>query len=230
MKKIDDLDEAIKKEYGKKAIFDGITNMSKFKGTSPKILWILKEANNSHTDNPSENQRDFHADVTCYPKWRYTFKRIISCSYAMINGKLSSNKMPWVDDDATIDGENVMLNIALININKCGGESRSKKSQIVATYEKHKDFILRQIEQINPDVIINCSGVESLIDDLQEKFGLIPMETRKADCYYSNFKLLIDYCHPNSTRKGKKGLKDKKYYKDIVGSYIEWKELPPLKK
>ena len=118
----------------------------------------------------------------------------------------------------------------MININKCGGESRSKKSQIVASYEKHKDFILRQIEQINPDVIINCSGVENLIDNLQDKFGLIPMETRKADCYYSNFKLLIDYCHPNSTRKGEKGLTDKIYYNDIIGCYKKWKELPPIKK
>lgn len=226
MKKEDSFDAKIKKAYGKKSIVDGITNISNYKKVYPKILWILKEANNSHTSNPNQNQRDFHANVTIYPKWKLTFKRIISCSYGIIYKKKKLN----VDKDACINGVNVMLDIALINVNKCGGDSRSNNSSISAKYNKYKNVILDQIKQINPDVIINCSQVWSLTCDLQEKFGLSgKIKKRNAKVYCNNEKVLIDYCHPNATKDNQGGLKDERYYNVIVGTYKKWKKMPPIK-
>ncbi len=226
MKTVDSFDAEIKKAYGKKSIVDGITNMSKYKKAYPKILWILKEANNSHTDNPDENQRDFHANVTCYKMWKLTFKRIISCSYGMIYKKKRLN----VDENACINGVNVMLDIALINVNKCGGCSRSNNSSISAKYNKYKDVILAQVEQINPDVIINCSRVWNLTTDLREQFGLNgEIKKRNARVYCNNEKVLIDYYHPNSTRDSQGGLTDERYYNVVVGTYKKWKMMPPIK-
>ncbi len=228
MKTVDFFDAEIKKAYGKNSVVDGITDMSRYKKADPKILWILKEANNSHTSNPNENQRDFHTDVTSYPKWKLTFKRIISCSYGIIY----KNKELNVDENACINGVNVMLDIALINVNKCGGNSRSNNSSISAKYNEYKDVILEQIKQINPDVIINCSEVLSLTSDLQDRFVLseeIKKRNANAKVYYNNEKLLIDYCHPNATKDNQGGLTDERYYEVIVGTYKKWKEMTSIK-
>lgn len=54
------LDKEIRAEYGNEAIVDGIVNMSQYKKTYPKILWILKEANWAHHENCHHQPEDYN--------------------------------------------------------------------------------------------------------------------------------------------------------------------------
>ncbi len=222
------LDEKIRAEYGDEAIVDGIVNMAKYRGTYPKILWILKEANWAHhkdyksTEN-DYNHRYFFKDVTRYDKWKYTFKLVIACSFGII---YKPKKMPVVDEDASINSIKVMHNIALINVKKTAGESASKDAEISEAYKSHRELLLKQIKQINPDVMINCSRVWDLTNDLSEGMEELPIkEGNKACGFYNNEKLVIEYNHPNT--RGNQT--DESYYQDIIDCYYKWKKLPPLK-
>ena len=223
------LDKEIRAEYGNEAIVDGIVNMAKYRETYPKILWILKEANWNHNEDcppqPKDyNHRVFFKDVTGYSKWKRTFKLIIACSFGII---YKPKGMPVVDEEATINGIKVMHNIALINVKKTAGGPASKDAEIRDAYKSHRELLLKQIKQINPDVIINCSRVWDLTNDLGEEMKDLPVkEENAARGFYNNEKLVIEYNHPNT--RGNQT--DESYYNDIINCYKKWKELPPIKK
>lgn len=225
------LDKEIRAEYGNEAIVDGIVNMSKYRETYPKILWILKEANWSHHKDckPAENDynhRAFLKNVACYDKWKNTFKLVIACSFGIMY-KPKEMQMPVVDEEASINGIKVMHNIALINVKKTAGVSASNDAEISEAYKSHRELLLKQIKQINPDVIINCSRVWDLTKELGKGMEKLPIpKGNQARGFYNNEKLVIEYNHPNT--RGNQT--DKSYYNDIIKCYNKWKELPPIKK
>jgi len=49
----------------------------------------------------------------------------------------------------------ILQNIALINIRKLPGNSSSDDKEIENAYTVHKSLLLKQIEIINPDIIID---------------------------------------------------------------------------
>lgn len=134
--------------------------------------------------------------------------------------------MPVVDEEASINGIKVMHNIALINVKKTAGVSASNDAEISEAYKSHRELLLKQIKQINPDVIINCSRVWDLTKELGKGMEKLPIpKGNQARCFYSNEKLVIEYNHPNTRNQT-----DKSYYNDIIKCYNKWKELPPIKK
>jgi len=198
-------DEKALKEWNRKAclVFDGITNQKRFKEVNPKILWILKESNTG--DNPREKSchRDFHKNVTDYPLWRRTYKKIIYVVYGVLNKCFTYRNLHEITDDAKIDGINVLEDIAIININKIGGDSMSKQSKINKEYDVHKEFLLEQIKAINPDIIINSSRVWNLFTDLVPEENI--KEYGKQDLQYGiteEGRFVIHYYHPNQRKKG----------------------------
>ena len=244
MKTVSALDERIREVYGKSSHLDGITNLAKYKETEPKILWILKEMNNK--ENEPMNQREFHIELQRhnnekYPFWKDTYKRIIECSYGIIEYEtndnldlkekknlwwlLHYNNIPFVNDDAQIGAcyASVLDRIAIINVNKCsGGGSSTNPTEIKRKYcePEVKDFLLNeQIKQINPDVIINCSSVWNLTEDLKNVYKMRPKRYCE-EVFYNNEKLLIHNYHPNERKKGKES-----YYEDIMKYYKWWKKI-----
>lgn len=240
MKTASALDERIKEVYGESAHLDGITNLVKYKKTDPKILWILKEMNNP--ENESLHQREFHKNknLITYKYWKNTYKRIVACSYGIIEYAAHNkecglewlmhyNNIPSVNDDATVGGfsANVMDRISIINVNKCsGGGSSSNPAEINRKYQDEavKNLLKEQIEQIEPDIIINCSRVYELTEDLIEVYKM--QKKRNCDVYYSNFynKLLIHYYHPGATADSEDKMTDERYYNDIMKYYKWWIE------
>ncbi len=164
-----EFDSIISQEWGEPVIWDGITNLEKYMKSSPKILWILKEGNEHEKRN--RNHREFHQNVTDYPNWKSTYKNIILSTYGILQN-LEYKELPPLNNDATIGTEIVLDEIALINVNKNGGGGHENHTIIEFNYTKHKAILLQQIEGINPDVIINCSRVSRLFNDVAEKYRL----------------------------------------------------------
>ena len=57
--KENEFDSVIRQEWGVPVIYDGITKISEYKESPVKILWILKEGNES-TEQEERDHRDFH--------------------------------------------------------------------------------------------------------------------------------------------------------------------------
>ena len=109
--------------------------------------------------------------------------------------------------------------IAMINVHKGIGTSKSDNSFISAQYSKPeiRKLILDQVDYIDPNIIIVCNYVEQLLCDLA---GIDDIsEYQKSDdsynLYYKTSKrLIISTGHP--LIRGQKGLTSEKYCNDIL--------------
>ena len=137
---------------------------------------------------------------------------------------LAYKDLPILSDDGKVNGEYILDKIALINVNKNGGGSQANASVIEDNYTKHKSVLLQQIDGINPDVIINCSRVNRLFNDVADKYGLAKKQhdaRQEFDLvvdYASNSKkLVINYWHPGAH------MTDESYQKMILDVYALWR-------
>jgi len=193
-------------------VLDGITDIKMYKKAKPRILWILKEANKS-TPKEQWNHRNFHKEVNNYKLWRQTYQKIIYVSFGMIYDTGKYSDLPCIDSEALIDGINVLEMIAIINVNKSGGGSRSSDKQISESYKMNRESILKQIELIGPEIIINASRVWSLYDDL---IGNSQRKKYKDNEYAINGdRLIINAYHPNARYS------EEKYYNSIFKIFYE---------
>ena len=91
---------------------------------------------------------------------------------------------------------------------KVGGFSRSTDKTIRSIYAKNKDLILQQIKYIDPMVIINCSTVTKVMEDLQT--AEIKKINKFKAAYFSNG-IIINAYHPNCRYK------HNVYFNNIMG-------------
>lgn len=218
-----EFDSIIKQEWGLPIVYDGITKISEYKEAPVKILWILKEGN-ENTEQEERDHRDFHTDMSnYYSGWKATYKNIILPTYGILHN-LAYKDLPVLNDDATINNEYVLNKIALINVNKNGGGSMANPVVIEENYTKHKEILLQQIEGIAPDVIINCSRVNRLFNDVCKMYNLSkkqydfrPEFDYVVDYASNSEKLLINYWHPGAH------MTDESYQKQILDIYKTWK-------
>lgn len=218
-----EFDSIIKQEWGLPVVYDGITTISEYKAAPVKILWILKEGNES-TEQIERDHRDFHTNVAqYYSGWKATYKNIILPTYGILHN-LSYKELPELNNDATVLGEYVLEKIALINVNKNGGGSQANMGIIEENYTRHKDILLQQIEGISPDVIINCSRVNRLFNDVCKRYCLTKQQydfrlefDYVVDYATNSEKLLINYWHPGAH------MTDESYQKQILDIYQKWK-------
>ncbi len=137
--------------------------------------------------------RGFHQDVRSYNKWQQTYKLIVQVSHGIFNDIYDYGEIP--NPDAIVD---TMHDIAFINVKKVGGGSRvnQKEDEISQHYKKHSVFLHKQIEKISPNIIINCSGVWQLFEDL----SVSPIKA--AAPFHHSFndgKLIINAYHPGQS-------------------------------
>lgn len=168
-------------------VLDGITDYESYKKADKKILWIMKEANQSggqHTDD----LRDFHKNVMRYKNWRRTYKSIIKTTYGILDD-LDYNEIPR--EDQIVD---VLRKIAFINVKKTGGDSSSHFRVINDHYIENKELIMEQVKCIEPDIIINCSRIWQVFADLATSDFLIVDRFNVAK---ANDSVIINAFHPN---------------------------------
>jgi len=159
-KRLEEINRNLAKE-NEFLVLDGITDYDQFGKSGLKILWIMKEANQSNTPH-ADDLRIFHRNVKMYPKWRRTYKSIIKVTFGILHN-VEYNEIPREDKISDILSE-----IAFINIKKTGGGSTANWTQIRNHYIKNKEVILEQIACIEPDIIINCSRTFTIFQDLAQ--------------------------------------------------------------
>lgn len=187
---------------------DGIVYETKWVESSPKILFVLKEAN--HKEDP-------HSAVLSR-KWLYngawsnTWGNIAMWTHAIRHYK---ENLKWSAEINLRSLENArrkyhLQTIAAMNLKKTPGGATTNKVELREFVKKYKDLLRNQVDLYWPQVdIIVCCGVDvfslfrSLIKDIPlQKHTFQPVDTNKAKTifYYQtdDGKLIIDFYHPQA--------------------------------
>ena len=193
--RLKELDDKFRQAYsgllpGAGLVPDGIANIENYRTITPKILWILKEPVDSSMS--AWSMRDFMNEGLITPhNVKSTWDLIIKISYSLFNKISYFENIP---DWNYIDIQSISSKIALINIKKVGGYSKSNPAIIKKYYENTKTLIKEQIDLIEPDIIFNCSRVHELFFDIineKEKY-FAPF-----CCSKYNDKIVINAYHTN---------------------------------
>jgi len=194
---------------------DGITEYKLYKDEPIKILWILKEPNGTK----GGNHRELHLNVKdYYSRWQNTYANIMYVGYGILEDIKKFSEIPHINkDECLIRDQGVLDRIAIINVNKSGGGSRTPKGKMENEYKRTgvKDFLLKQIEFIAPDIIINSHGVRQFFID---QVGDNEIKKINAEEYsVNNNRLIIWTTHPN-------GAHQESYCNNILNIVSLWKK------
>lgn len=144
---------------------DGIIDEQVYSKEKRKVLFISNEANDDKysarvNTNPS-NIRDYiRYYESGFDDWKGKMRERTSAIYKVVVG-ISINEMS--DSDAAI-------HYAVMDINKRGGGPDVKGAEHIEEYCKfYKDFIKKEIEIINPDVVV-WLGTKTYNMDLHRKY------------------------------------------------------------
>ena len=173
-------------EYKGKFVRDGIVNENLYQIASTKILFITKEPN-----NPNEEAGDFRE------WWRDKIKYAFSCrleewSYGLLNNFPEYDEV-WKEKRT----HNAIQQIAFMNIKKSGGGGNSELNRMMEHLKMNFDFLQREIEIIDPDIIITGTTWNKLRNGL---FPEIKWQNSGYDIAIGRYKKakVIDYYHPSS--------------------------------
>ena len=149
MSRMDELFEEWKQRMGEEAermCLDGIVCEENYESADPKLLFIAKEPN--HPEGPGFDFREaFCKEV------RYAFSiRLCEWAYGIWNG------FPPLSVVDEVDRLEVMRSISFMNLKKVGGTGSADYERIRSITDRDKDLLRRQIEIIDPDVIIGGVG------------------------------------------------------------------------
>lgn len=133
------------KEYNKKFVKDGIIDEILYEKTSPKILFITKEPN-----DPLQTSWDFRE------LWKSEFSHSFTYRIAEWGGGITSDFKLTFDDlwDDLKNLHSMLHKIAFMNIKKIGGNGSSELNELLYHYKLSKEYIVKEIEIINPEIII----------------------------------------------------------------------------
>ncbi len=184
--------------------YDGIVCKEAWDLQEKKILFLLKEAYHDDGKFISENQKheyDLAYDLCENGPWNNIWHRVAEWAYGIIE-TTSSEIAPYKKLDES-QANFYLKQIAVMNIKKSGGKSNSEDKDLMQYAEMDAYEILKEIELINPDIIICCYTIGYLISALEKldqdpSIVLIDKKEHPSDNYHYKWKnrIVIDYYHP----------------------------------
>ena len=176
--------------------YDGYISKEAYDKEERKILFILKESYTSNIDdfkdssitkmlceaiNSTNNNNSFGDETGS----KHMFDKLAMVSYALLNDKFNFED---IKEEIDKNGQKSLLNVAYVNLSKeplITSEHNPDKytdcKNLVKNFEKYKDIVKYQIEQINPDIIVafgKCDN-KGLMELLTELFDL-PLEDKNV--------------------------------------------------
>lgn len=155
---------------GKGFIRDGIIDEIRWFRTHQKVLLLLKEAYGEH-----EGELKWDLCKLIREEWKgpkhHIWHQAASWCYAAQNIKSNDKRFPTKEEAA-----DALLQAAFINIKKSDGLSASDNEEIARYAQKDGDLIKRQIELIEPAIILcgnTWSAVKYLWPEAQEDYDMV---------------------------------------------------------
>ena len=196
-------------------MYDGPLNIEEYFKSDLKIIWVLKEA----YDGPDGSCSGWNyaeavggnPNAYLLTKLNKTWLPIAYTSFGIQN-KLKRNEMKKVRDDLNSYHE-ALRKISLVNINKLAAvnETSSPYSQVKKAFARFKQILKKQIEILEPDVII-WAGTD---DWMWQLFGnsILKEERGKNTIWKLGKVILIPAYHPANTK-----IKNENYIDDIINT------------
>lgn len=188
--------QAREKHQGKVFNRDGIVDADVWKNEDCRILFLLKEAWHRKTMDGSEY--DLAEDLREYGPWSSMWNRVAEWTRGI---HLTAEYKPAPYRSLEKKEANLELRkIAVINIKKSGGESRSKNDNLMTYVEEDYDLLYNQIEMINPNIIV-CGYTFDFLNKVIYKKGEKSIDKtgdNLCDNWHYKWKnrIVIDYYHP----------------------------------
>jgi len=202
--------------------YDGAVNIDEYLDSKIKILWLLKEPydeengiGGGHTLGDLIKKDVAYDFVKKYPTWQV----MTYVSYGILNDFWMWDDMNFLRIEPTMT--NALLKIAMVNVQKLPSLNQSKTNfnDITEAFEKHGDLLKKQIDLLNPDILI--AGNTMWI--YKDMFGLIEENKKTKGCidyWEKDGKLFIDAYHPSQKTETREN-----YCNDIISTVQKWFEL-----
>lgn len=177
---------------GKGFVRDGIIDPNKWKYVQCRVLFINKEAYDDKKPNQDWDLRELIRDNWKGPAFKIWWL-IAYWAYAIHNWKSCRiPQMPNTKEEYELASK-ALLSSAAINVKKSDGKKSSDNDEINDYVKKDGIFIKKQIELIDPQIII-CGNVwehikEHIWPEATERYHMV----YKADKY-----IFIDLWHPSN--------------------------------
>jgi hypothetical protein len=174
-----------------KGIFvrDGIINEQEWNITTPKILFITKEANQYGKPAAGDFRDDWQNNISKYP-FAY---RIAEWSFGIINN------FPQFDNISKVPllYHSILQRIAFLNIKKSGGIGTSSGFEIGRHLDQNLPFLYEEIEIIKPNIIILCLSFNPYIHLRLFKGCVWKSSGYEINVGKWNNCQLVDFYHPS---------------------------------
>ncbi|MFN7113498.1 MAG: hypothetical protein ACK4PK_03980 [Alphaproteobacteria bacterium] len=187
------LDEEEKKCF----VADGVANEDSYLEISPKILFVLKEANGKKGEIfPS----DFWRELLTKAQRGQTWQNIARWAYGI---RHLPADIPWSGSLASADdffrGE-ILKSIAAINVKKIYGSHTADGKKLKVAVKRDGDLLRKQIAIYEADFII-CCGTRWLLEEagFPSSKAKWQQTARGVEyCEYEIGKFIVDYHHPEA--------------------------------
>ena len=208
-------------------ITDGVYDAEKYLESRIKILWLLKEPYcEGDGTGCGWDLCDIAIKKGFFPinaRKSPTFANMAYTSYGILRN-IPYEDMPWINEN-DYEVNKALLEVAHINISKMPAWTRSNFTSISGHFAIWKDIIFKQIQVLDPELII-CGNTFliikyalSSIGDLKQ-FEVPSMEWLPS--YQHGSRLYIDAYHPAQTQTTREEYVDS--IKAIVDQWMLYKK------
>lgn len=178
---------------------DGIVNEEKWEKLpfEKRILFILKEA---YEDDHNKGKWSLNEELNKSGPWSTIWYRVCEWTYGILKSSDKEIEKFGPYEKNNEDMCDIIRNIAVMNIKKSGGESKSTYEEISAYAYADREEIVREIELIDPGIIV-CGSTFKDINRITDNKIKKEKESNDNWFYYSDAignkkRLYIDYYHP----------------------------------
>lgn len=180
-------------------ISDGAVNVEAYVGSKLKICYFLKEAYSK--DNDEDWDLAGWLDSGAMTRM---WSNVAEWTYGILSTTTTNiaHKPQLTNQEKTA----LLRSVSVVNVKKSNGKVQSDYDDLLSYASEDKEFLKRELEILNPDVIV-CGNISSLLRLLygatvQSKNGvsaegLIDAEYLSKNGYaFAGKQIIIDYYHP----------------------------------
>lgn len=176
--------------FKKSFIPDGCVDFEKYNNANKKVLFILKEP----ASNGKEEEYNGISPISDLMKTHW-YKLLIENegNIKFNNEKTNRSKCYYNKFKIICDMLHVVpKETAFMNINKRGGYSKGTNDKMLSNYlEVYEDFVRKEIEILEPDVIVSCIGNGILKDKLYDENSIqqivATINNKKRDLFIAKY-------------------------------------------
>ncbi len=180
-------------------VLDGAVDVERYVNAKPRILWILREPNGG---GPWDLREYFRSTLFTYNRWQSTAGVMIRVSHGLINGRKAWGV--WANDARAI--ADCLRDVAIINVNKRGGDSRVNWGQLYQASLDLGELLCQQVDALCPQIVILGGTWEILPNQL--KTQLNDLDNSDVNWATLGDTVYVRAYHPNQMR-----ISHEEYYK-----------------